>query len=197
MLFFPYNTDAPIYHYPIAPITLIAACALVFFGTLGLEEEQLVTYYLIHGEVQPLQWLTSSFLHADFLHLLGNMLFLWVFGLVAEGKLGWFKFLPFYLGMSIFQNATEQFVALAFPAPSIWGAPSASLGASAAIFGVMAMAVVWAPKNTISCALVYWITRTAYFEVSILGFACFFVCLDLIFFALGGFSLTSAAMRLM
>ncbi len=48
--------------------------------------------------LHPYQWLTNNFVHADFMHILSNMLFLWSFGLVVEGKLGWLRTLAVYLG---------------------------------------------------------------------------------------------------
>lgn len=57
---------------------------------------------------QPVPWLpdwatlvTYAFLHADWLHLLGNMLFLWVFGDNIEDAMGHARFLLFYLGCAI------------------------------------------------------------------------------------------------
>ena len=47
--------------------------------------------------IHPLQWLTNIFLHAGFFHLVGNMIFLWTFGFVVEGKLGWLPFTALYL----------------------------------------------------------------------------------------------------
>lgn len=49
--------------------------------------------------LRPWQWITSMFMHADLGHLLGNMIFLWAFGLLLEGKMGWFSFL-----LDLFRN---------------------------------------------------------------------------------------------
>ena len=94
----------------------------------------------------PLQWVTSPFLHADLMHLIGNMIFLWAFGLVIEGKLGWLRFAALYLGMGVAQSAFEQVCTLGF-------GEGGSLGASAIIYGLMVMAMVWAPRNEMSCLL--------------------------------------------
>ena len=58
--------------------------------------------------IHPLQWLTNNFLHAGFFHLAGNMIFLWTFGLVVEGKLGWWAFLLVYLGLGVGESAGMQ-----------------------------------------------------------------------------------------
>ena len=65
--------------------------------------------------------------------------------LVVEGKLGWSKFLACYLGIGLSQAVLEQLVMLGYS-----GDVPGSLGASSAIFGLMAMAAVWAPKNEIT-----------------------------------------------
>ena len=46
----------------------------------------------IGNGVHPLQWFSNLFMHGGIMHLLGNMVFLWVFGIIVEGKLGWWAF---------------------------------------------------------------------------------------------------------
>ncbi len=61
-----------------------------------------MTWGLTHGEgLHPVQWVTNNFLHGRIFHLVGNMIFLWGFGLVVEGKLGWWRFLLVYMGIGI------------------------------------------------------------------------------------------------
>ena len=62
--------------------------------------------------MHPEQWLLSIFMHAGWMHLIGNMIFLWVFGLVVEGKLGWWRFIPCYLAIGMGQMGIEQFAML-------------------------------------------------------------------------------------
>jgi len=107
----PYSTDAPVYHWPFATVGLIVANVLVFFGVwfgnLGGVEE----WTIVNGDgMHPEQWFKALFMHAGIIHLVGNMLFLWLFGLVIEGKLGWWKFLACYLGIGLTQSAVEQFI---------------------------------------------------------------------------------------
>ncbi|MCC9604664.1 rhomboid family intramembrane serine protease [Blastopirellula sp. JC732] len=97
--------------------------------------------------IKPWQWLTGNFMHADFWHLLGNMLILWPFGALIEGKIGWKRFLLLYAGIGIFQSMVEQFLFLFLAEPTF------SLGASAIIFGLIAIALVWAPMNEVNCFL--------------------------------------------
>jgi membrane associated rhomboid family serine protease len=181
MFFFPYSTDAPVYYWPFASVGLIVANIIVFiamiFGSIS-EPENWILWY---GEgLHPEQWLTSIFMHASFDHLVGNMLFLWVFGLVVEGKLGWQKLLACYLSIGDGQSMIEQIMMLPFS-----GEGGGSLGASAAIFGLMAMAAVWAPKNDITFGYVIFF-RWGTFDVSILALAVFYAGMEILFLMLSG-----------
>jgi membrane associated rhomboid family serine protease len=163
----PYGTDAPVYHLPWATSGLIAVNAGVFawatFAGMPVDP-----YCLALGDgLHPLQWLTHMFLHADLPHVLGNLLFLWCFGLVVEGKVGWWRFLILYLVIGAAVGLVIQLAMLG-------GRPRLALGASAAIFGVLAIACVWAPRNEVHmvCVVYY---RLWYFEVTILSAAlCYF-----------------------
>ncbi len=100
----------------------------------------------------PWQWITSNFLHADIFHLVGNMIWLWTFGLIVEGKIGWKRFLMVYFGIGISECIIEQTLML-FSFPTPW---SCSLGASSIIFGLMAIAMLWVPANDIHCLIGLW-----------------------------------------
>ena len=91
MFFLPYNTDAPIYHFPLVTITMIVINVAAFVLTV-MYPEAAIAYCLDHGNgLHPIQWITSSFMHAGIIHLVGNMLALWTFGLIVEGKIGWWR----------------------------------------------------------------------------------------------------------
>ncbi|MEB3251221.1 MAG: rhomboid family intramembrane serine protease, partial [Cyanobacteriota bacterium] len=78
------------------------------------------------------EWLTlftSQFLHGGFLHLAGNMLYLWIFGNNVEDQMGHGRFLLFYLLCGLLANLVQCFFAMDSGIPS--------LGASGAISGVM------------------------------------------------------------
>lgn len=161
-VFIPYQTDAPIYHWPFATVGLILVNTLVFAAVLGATQEQIDPWTLQWGDgLHPIQWVTSNFLHAGFMHLLGNMFCLWGFGLVVEGKIGWWRFLLVYLAIGVVECAVEQTLTLGMSEGS-------SLGASAAIFGILAMALVWAPKNEMSCIMLIFY-RPFHFDCSILA----------------------------
>jgi membrane associated rhomboid family serine protease len=146
LLIVPYSTDAPIYHYPKATLGLIAVNVAIhslwWFGP----EEVLVPYAMRIGEgLHPFQWLSHNFIHIDVIHLIGNMVFLWSYGIIVEGKIGWLAFIPTYLGIGTLHGAAIQFAYLHAEKPNY------VLGASAIIFGLLAIAMIWAPVNDLSC----------------------------------------------
>ena len=104
----PINTDCPIYHFPAATLGVIAANLLIHAGVVTVGESGLAGAHTVlerwclwAGDgYHPEQWITSAFLHMDWLHVIGNCLFLWGFGLIVEGKLGWWRFLLLYLGIA-------------------------------------------------------------------------------------------------
>ncbi|MCA9046891.1 MAG: rhomboid family intramembrane serine protease, partial [Planctomycetaceae bacterium] len=116
--------------------------------TLLLPHDLSQQFALSYGNgLTPLQWVTSLFVHGGIIHLLGNMFFLWGFGLIVEGKLGWSRFIPLYLVIGAAESAIEQF---AFSQQE-----GMSFGASSAIFGLMAVSLIWAPRNELS--VFYWL----------------------------------------
>ncbi|TWT88357.1 Rhomboid family protein [Pseudobythopirellula maris] len=194
-MFFPCSADAPIYHWPYATVGLIVANVAVFVGMVTGELTPAGPWVLMYGDgLHPAQWVGAHFSHAGPGHLLYNMAFLWVFGLIVEGKLGWWKFLSLYLGICIIEGAIEQLVMLPFGAVG-----TGSLGASSAIYGVMAIAIVWAPANEISFFYFFWfyfrfIVGT--FEVPVAMVAAFYVGLDMLLAMLGGAGAASSLLHL-
>lgn len=185
-MLFPYGTDAPIYHRPIATISIITINVLMFFAT-GMGVDVFVPrtgpYDWLHlhfDQINPLQWLTAAFMHAGVIHLVGNMIFLWVFGLIVEGKIGWMKFSGLYLGICLLKGALTQIPMFLF-----FDSSGQAFGASGAIFGIMAVALLWAPRNEVSCLFAFtwfWIRS---FEVSVVAFCGFFVAFQVLFLSLG------------
>ncbi len=161
-MFFPYQTDAPLYHWPIATVGTIVVNVLVFIYIFTRPEETAKAIddacMLQYGHWLPWQWVTSNYLHArfDFMHLFGNMILLWSFGLVVEGKVGWWRFLLIYNGIGIAECALEQTLALGFE-------EGHSYGASAIIYGLIAIAMIWAPANEISIYVLLIFYRVIWF----------------------------------
>ena len=159
----------------------------VFAVTAHWEPEDLFPWCLAFGDgLHPVQWLTNNFLHGGFMHLAGNMVFLWSFGLVVEGKLGWTKFLPWYLGICLVYGLLVQLIML--------GGFGWALGASGAIFGLMMMCLVWAPKNEFSCVLL--LGRIFTFDMPIMAFAFVYLALQFGEAALEHFSMSTPMLHL-
>lgn len=90
------------------------------------------------------QWanlITSIFLHGGFMHLFGNMLFLWIYGDNVEHRLGRVRYLFWYLLTGV--AATLFYTLLA------WGSKLPLVGASGAISGVLGFYFLWFPRNTV------------------------------------------------
>lgn len=118
---------------------------------------------------------SSQFLHGGFMHLAGNMLFLWIFGNNVEDKLGHVKYLIFYLGCGILAGLTQWFFSMGSQIPS--------LGASGAIAGVMGAYILRFPKVAVNTfipplfvlpipAFIYlgiWFVQQAFSSVASLG----------------------------
>jgi membrane associated rhomboid family serine protease len=119
----PYATDAPIYHWPYATVGLIAVntvVGLLIWPVLWFAEGDdprlilLGLFVLQYGFFNPVAWITSNYLHADPIHLVGNMVLLWAFGIIVEGKIGWWRFLLLYNAIGFFQCGLEQVLTMGF-----------------------------------------------------------------------------------
>lgn len=182
----PLRTDAPLYHRPLATIGVIAANVAAFAWMLSVPRESIAPYILHYGEWAPYQWITSVFLHAGFLHLAGNMLFLWIFGTVVEGKVGAVRFLSIYAVIAIASGCVEQSVMM--------GGQGGSLGASGVIYGLMAISMIWAPENEAECIFLLgvWGRRI---DVRLRTLVYLYLGLQVLDVLIGGFR-TSAALHL-
>jgi len=146
-------------------LLVIAACVLAFVHTLSLESpaamERLVGAYGVipaqftghasaRGPVPLLERLvTSLFLHGGWVHLLGNMLFLWIFGDNVEDAIGHVPFLVFYLLCGVAANFTHILTNPLSREPTI--------GASGAIAGVLGAYLVLYPQARVLCLVPLWI----------------------------------------
>jgi len=94
----------------------------------------------------PLTILTAMFMHGGWLHLLSNMLYLWIFGDNVEDILGHFKYLFFYFMCGIMASLTHGFLNLSSQVPTI--------GASGAIAGVLGAYMFLFPRARIRTLLI-------------------------------------------
>jgi membrane associated rhomboid family serine protease len=132
------------------------------FSPLVLQRDGFAAYQLV----------TSLFQHADWLHLFGNMLFLFVFGNAINAKLGHLPFLAAYLGIGVVEGLVWLVV----------GPGTACLGASAAIMGLCGMFLVLYPRNGVRVFWdeweIAWLTRSWTGELPGWVFVLLFLALD-------------------
>lgn len=186
MIIIPVNTDAPIYHWPWMTLLLVAVNCVTFFVTGFGENPDGWLLRFGHG-LNPVEWVAYNFLHAGWLHLIGNMIFVWGFGIVVEGKLGWWRFLLVYLSIGVLGGVLIQTVMLSHD-PLL---NSGGQGASLIVYGLLAICVVWAPKNEMD-VLIFLGYRVLLIEVTILTFGFWYVALQVLSAWWNHFSMGSA-----
>jgi membrane associated rhomboid family serine protease len=127
---------------PVMTLVLIAVNTFCFLYEMAmppyLRNAFIEHYALVPDRLYLPAFLTSMFLHGGWLHLIGNMWFLWVFGSHIEDAMGSGRFLIFYL-ISGVASAAVQFVTSV-------GSPVPTVGASGAIAGVMGAFLILYPK---------------------------------------------------
>jgi membrane associated rhomboid family serine protease len=190
---FPYRDDNPTLGTPVVTYLLIGANVAVWVLVQGMGAEPLLSKSvcelgLIPGELLgripegysiPLgpstscelgtqsSWLTvlsSMFLHGGWLHLIGNMWFLWLFGNNVEDSQGHLRYLVFYILCGLAAAATQTFMSPNSVVPMV--------GASGAISGVMGAYVILYPRVRIHMlvVLVIFITRIVVPAYLMLGY---------------------------
>ncbi len=159
MLALPLYDDNPTTRLPAITGGLIAACSVVFLWQLGLDdsasEDASFSYGMVpavlfgYAELPTHLWavppaatlITSMFLHGGWAHLLGNMLYLWIFGKGVETALGPLRFLLFYLLCGVAAALTQ---ALTDPAAEV-----PMIGASGAIAGTLGAYLMLHPRGNV------------------------------------------------
>jgi membrane associated rhomboid family serine protease len=152
----PLKDDNPTYSKPVITYSILGICVLVFilqissasyqsgklFYSYGLIPAVLTGHKQLPVEVAmiapELTLITSMFMHGGFMHLIGNMLYLWIFADNIEDELGPVKFICFYLLSGIAAALTQVFLNTESTIPMI--------GASGAIGGVLGAYIVNHPK---------------------------------------------------
>jgi membrane associated rhomboid family serine protease len=148
----PIGDFNPRRHVPVVTILLVAANLIVFVYQLLLPEEALnrllltaamiplrVTHYLDAGAAMSL--VTSMFMHGGWMHVLGNMLYLWIFGDNVEDALGTGRYLLFYLAAGIIAGLAQVAINPTSDIPT--------LGASGAVAGVLGAYLVLYPRQRV------------------------------------------------
>jgi len=167
-----FDSDLARRRFPIITICLIAINALVFLYALNLGSADrgifyfkygLIPWELTNGGDLPGGWakpgdidtpfsnwatiFTAMFIHGDWLHFLGNMLFLWVFGRNIEDRFGPALFLLFYLGTGLAATWMQIAIDTQSNVPLI--------GASGAIAGVLGAYLLLYPYNRITTVVIF------------------------------------------
>jgi membrane associated rhomboid family serine protease len=152
----PIHDDNPTERSPVVTVALIAACVAAFLWQLSFDApgRQAVIYALgvipavLFGQADlapELAWVpeaatpvTSMFLHGGWMHLIGNMLYLWVFGNNVEDAMGHARFLAFYLVCGLAAVLAQALPDISSEIPMI--------GASGAISGVLGAYLLLHPR---------------------------------------------------
>jgi len=145
----PISDEIRTWRRPLITYGLIGVNVVVFLfeWLLGPQVEGLlmtlgaVPYYITHPAqypFAPLTLFTSMFLHAGWAHLIGNMLYLWIFGDNVEEALGRIGYTLFYLGAGLVAGLAQVLIAPSSQVPAV--------GASGAIAGVLAVYLVLYPS---------------------------------------------------
>ena len=165
----PLKDNVPTRAFPAVTVALIATNVVVWLWEwqTGVEKEVLhYGYYPCSVEgpcvapastVHYLPWFagvfTSMFMHASWIHIGGNMLFLWIFGNNVEDSMGRARFLVWYLLAGVAATATQTFVTLA--STDAAGASIPNIGASGAIAGVLGAYLLLLPQASVLTAFIF------------------------------------------
>lgn len=151
----PLRDNVPTRHFPVVTVALIAANVLVWVLYQLPDLQGSVDELAYHpcevedscatvGEDWPLTSLTSMFMHGSWAHLLGNMLFLWIFGNNVEDALGRVRYLLFYLVGGLAATAAQTVVTLGWG--SAQDATIPNVGASGAVSAVLGAYLLLLPR---------------------------------------------------
>jgi membrane associated rhomboid family serine protease len=195
----PLRDNVPTRSFPIVTVGLIVANVIVWFWELGGTSVDVDVfrygYYpckidgpcVFPADVSsihpadiswPVSVFSSMFMHASWEHIIGNMLFLWIFGNNVEDALGRVRFLVWYLAAGIAATALQTFVTLSFGSVSDASIPN--IGASGAISGVLGAYILLLPTAKV-------LTLVGWFPIEVP--ALFFLGLWFLFqLWLGGYS---------
>jgi membrane associated rhomboid family serine protease len=189
----PLKDNVPTRSFPVVTVLLIAAnfAVWIFYELPDLQGSTLELAYqpcevnsscpagTAVGESWEVTSFTAMFMHGSWLHILGNMLFLWVFGNNVEDSMGKVRFLVFYLLSGYAATALQTVVTLSAGSPLDGAVPN--LGASGAVSGVLGAYLVLLPNATVLALLFFFLVPVPAFLF--LGFWFLFQLWE------GGFSL--------
>jgi membrane associated rhomboid family serine protease len=167
---FPLRDDQPLHSVSISTFAIIALNVLVFLFEIQMDDYSLNEFIAHWGLTATFRSFhlanifTSMFIHGGWMHIIGNMLFLWCFGRSLEDAMGSGKFLIFYLLCGVAAALTQSFLT--------WGSRAPMVGASGAIAGVMGAYLLKFPRARIQTlvVIIVFITRVEIPAVLMLGY---------------------------
>jgi membrane associated rhomboid family serine protease len=173
-------------HFPLVTALIIAANALVFILELAGGDAFINRWSLVPAEIVAWRnWITilsSMFMHAGWMHILGNMLFFWAFGPEIEDVMGPLRYLLFYLLGGLASTFAQVVIDVTSTVPN--------LGASGAIAAVMGAFLITYPRDRIRTVLLFgWFARVTFVPAIILVGLWF---LTQVFSEVGGLAETQA-----
>ncbi len=141
----PLRDVIPSRTWPGVTVALVTLNVLVYAREMGLSDRAFETFIQTFGLVPAtFSWsdvFSSMFVHGGLLHLVGNMLYLWIFGDNVEDRMGHGRFLIFYLLCGVAAALTQTLVSVDSVVPMV--------GASGAVAGVMGAYFVLYPKSRV------------------------------------------------
>lgn len=147
----PLGTDRPLARRTVINHVLIGLNLGIFILQLATghldntgQRSVMDQFVLAPGESPWYTYITYAFLHGGLLHILGNMLFLWVFGPCVEDRLGRFWYVLFYLGGAVLAGMAHE-----------WASDARVLGASGAVSAVTGAFLVLFPRTVIRVLLFF------------------------------------------
>ncbi len=178
----PYRVKNPPKTFPYVTVGLIAINVIVYVFTtdylLVITEGAINAGAFAFGVSSPLKFFSAVFLHAEPFHLLGNMLFLWVFGPPVESRLGAVKFLAIYFLTGLMGSMLQSLLDTAFH-----GAPVMGIGASGCIMGIIGAYWYIYTWSTVCVAYFFWFTmlfvRWGVWEVAAIWIIGIYFLMDL------------------
>jgi membrane associated rhomboid family serine protease len=142
---FPLRDNQPSYSAPVITILIIIVNVLVFLFEISLDPYSRNHFISVYGLIPEHLYLsslfTSMFLHGGWMHIIGNMWFLWIFGDNVEDVMGHAKYLLFYLLCGVAAGVTHIFFNPQSSVPTV--------GASGAIAGIMGAYMIKFPRSRI------------------------------------------------
>jgi membrane associated rhomboid family serine protease len=179
----PLADDVPTRRFPIVNVALIAANLAVWLFYELPNLDQAVTnssFYACtvngachHAEPWALSWITSMFLHGSWDHILGNMLFLAIFGKNVEDAFGHVRYLGFYVAGGFVASMIQALVTLLAGSPADGRVPT--LGASGAIAAVLGAYFVLYPSSRVLTLVLVFLVRIPAWVFLGIWFLCQFV----------------------